>query len=176
MSFPLVYVDIISLSHFWPGVRKTHFIRAPVPLCTEHSSLQIMVDHSLKDQSACCRTHWRRFLTAATVRKGRFLAIHLEMLCLLRIRARVSCEREVYNCLPNYLYVIFGVIRIVRRTLLSNLGSHSLGLPERGFECPSGRSAARQTVLRAPSVIQLTNFAAVAYVAPAATAPSIFPR
>src|ERR1700761_1356679 len=30
------------------------------------------------DQSACCWTHRRRFMTAATVRKDRFLAIHLE--------------------------------------------------------------------------------------------------
>jgi hypothetical protein len=37
--------------------------------------------------------HWRRFLTATTVKKGRFLAIHLEMPCSSRIRARVSRKR-----------------------------------------------------------------------------------
>jgi hypothetical protein len=41
MSFPLGYVSIISLSHFWPGVQKTHTSLLPLPRSAEHSSLHI---------------------------------------------------------------------------------------------------------------------------------------
>ena len=62
-------------------------------------------------------------------------------------------------------------MRTVRITLLSNLTSYSIGLPDRGFEILLWRSSARRTVILAVEGVHSPISLATLNVAPVCLAP-----
>ena len=97
ISFFFLYGSIISLSHFWEGVRHTQVRRHPVPLSTLHSSEKMILSHCSWVHSRCsfAQTKRRAERRAATsrVRKGRRAARQCLIPHFSRIRGKDTSRK-----------------------------------------------------------------------------------
>src|SRR5436190_20914905 len=175
IPFDLAYVVTRLGSHFCAGVPKHHSTRFPLPRSAEHSSLHIHFSHCSTVQSLCAFAQAYLALTCFNVKAGLFFALQCVIPYLLQIFLIVPFEISYPVASLIALNSSFGCSRIYRIRIRSSRSDKHLVRPDRGFDCPSLRSAARAIVVRTVLSGTLKHSEISSSFRPESLAPSINP-
>ena len=143
---PFLYGWIISLLHFSPGKRKAYLRFFPVPLSTEHSSLQITFSYCSLVHNSLSLYQARRIAATSGVSSGRFLASQLVSPYTLSSRYMVDRLAETPAFSESSEYAIRGCNRASRMRCLLSWSDNTFGRPERYLDTPSLRWELRKRV------------------------------